>query len=209
MGSATIHLALVAAVVTAGLSLAVFLLLRKGQRRAELLGPAFELGTSRHGGFLRGAVDGMYRGYSCRYLIQYPSQYDRGGAALKMSIAAAGRWTAEIEKPGSRLLAKFGLVKDFEIGDRELDALLRFAGSDEGSLRALFGTEAVREALRALTMSENFERVHVHPDRIDIRWSPRVRRLDENPDALRTRLELVTTLLTACGYPPATTPTAP
>ncbi|MEJ2582520.1 MAG: hypothetical protein P8127_12935, partial [Acidobacteriota bacterium] len=70
-------------------------------------------------------------------------------------------------------------------------------------------TEAVREALRALTMSENFESVHVHPDRIDIRWSPRVRRLDENPDALRTRLELVTTLLTACGYPPATTPTAP
>ncbi len=198
------QLALVVAALTGGLSLTVYLLLRKGQRRAELLGPAFELGTSGHGGLFRGAVDGVYRGYSCRYLVQYPSQYDRGGVTLKMSIAAPGRWTAGIEKPGSRLLARIGLVEDFEIGDRELDALLRFAGSDQGSLRSLLGTESVRNALRALATSENFERVHVHPERVDIRWSPRVRRLDEDPDALRVRLELVTNLLTACGYPPAT-----
>jgi hypothetical protein len=196
-------LALVVALLTGGLAFALYLLLRTGRRRAEQLAVAFELGTAKAAGFLGGAVDGLYRGYSCRYQIQYPSQYDRGGASLRLMVSSPHQWTTEVAKPGTRLLARFGLLKDLEIGDRELDQHFRFAADDEGSLRSLFATEAVRDAMHVLAASENFESVRVRPERVDVRWSPRMPKLDDQPDALRDRLELAVTLVQASGYPPS------
>ena len=198
-----VKLALVVAVLTGGLVAVLFMLVKKGRQRAEKLGVAFELGTSKPAGVLGSAVDGLYRGYSCRYQIQYASQYDRGGASLRFAVTSPHQWSAEVAKPGTRILAKFGLLKDFEIGDRELDEHFRFAADEEGSLRSVFGTEAVRDAMHVLTASENFESVRVRPESVDVRWSPRVPRLDEEPETLRTRLEFVTALTLACGYPPS------
>ena len=89
------------------------------------------------------------------------------------------------------MLAQFGLLRDFEIGDRELDEHFRFSADDEGSLRSVFGTEAVRDAMHVLTASENFESIRVRPERVVVRGSPRTPRLDEEPEALRTRLKIM------------------
>jgi hypothetical protein len=204
MDTEIVKLAIVVAVLTGGLAVALLMLLKKGRQRAEKLGGAFELGTSRPAGVLASAVDGLYRGYSCRYQIQYASQYDRGGANLRLTITSPSQWTVEVAKPGTRMLAKIGFLKDFEIGDRELDEHYRFAANEEGSLRSLFATEAVRDAMHVLAASENFESVRVRPERVDVKWSPRMPRLDEEPEMLRARLEFVTTLVVACSYPPAT-----
>jgi len=197
-------LALVVAILTGGLAVVLFMLVNKGRQRAETFGVAFELGTSKAAGVLGSAVDGLYRGYSCRYQIQYPSQHDRGGANLRFTVTSPHQWSAEVTKAGTRMLAKFGLLKDFEIGDRELDEHFRFAGDEEGNLRSVFGTETVRDAMHVLTASENFESIRVRLERVDVRWSPRMPRLDEEPETLRNRLEFVTTFVVACGYPPAT-----
>ena len=198
-----VMLVLVVALLMGGLAFAVYLLLRTGWRRAERLRVAFELGTSKPAGVLGSAVDGLYRGYSCRYQVQYPSQYDRGGASLRLMVSSPHQWSTEVAKPGTRLLTRFGLLKDFEIGDRELDEHFRFAADDEGSLRSIFATEAARDAMHVLVASENFESVRVRPERVDVRWSPRMPKLDEEPEALRARLEFVVPLVQACGYPPS------
>ena len=203
MDSEIAKLALVVAVLAGGLAVVLFMLVKKGRVRAEKLGVAFELGTSKPAGVLGGAMDGLYRGYSCRYQIQYPSQYDRGGSSLRIAITSPHQWSAEVTKPGTRMLAKFGLLKDFEIGDREMDEHFRFTADEEGSLRSVFGTETVRDAMHVLTASENFESIRVRLERVDVRWSPRTPRLDEEPETLRTRLEFTKTLILACGYPPA------
>jgi hypothetical protein len=194
-------------ILIGGFLLAIVVLLGKGRKRAERLAPAFELGTSGSTGFLGSAVGGLYRGYSCRYQVQYASQYDRGGATLRVAAASPHPWTAEIEKPGTRLLSRFGLVKDSEIGDRELDEHLRFAAGEEGSLRSLFGSQAVLDAMHVLAASENFESVQVRAGAFNVKWAPRVAKLDEEPEVLRARLEYVTTLIIACGYPPVHPPT--
>jgi len=204
MDSEITKLALVVALLAGGLSVVLFMLVQKGRQRAKKLGAAFELGTSKAAGVLGSAVDGLYRGYSCRYQIQYPSQHDRGGSILRLAITSPHQWSAEVTKPGTRMLAKFGLLKDFEIGDRELDEHFRFSADEEVSLRSVFGTGTVRDAMHVLTASENFESIRVRPERVDVRWSPRTPRLDEEPETLRTRLEFVATLVSACGYPPAT-----
>lgn len=203
MDSEIANIALVVALLAGGLAVVFFFLVQKGRQRAEKMGVAFELGTAKAAGVLGSAVDGLYRGYSCRYQIQYPSQHDRGGCTLRLAITSPHNWSAEVAKPGTRMLTKFGLLKDFEIGDRELDEHLRFTADEEATLRSVFGTEAVRDAMHVLTASENFESVRVRPDRADVRWSPRTPRLDDEPEALRTRLEFVATLVLACGYPPA------
>jgi hypothetical protein len=176
------------------------------RRRAEQLGMAFELGTARPGSFLGSAVDGLYQGFSCRYQIQYASQYDRGGASLRLAVTSNHEWTVEVQKPGTELLAKFGLLKDLEIGDRELDDHFRFAAADEGVLRSLFGTDSVRDAMHVLAASENFESIRIRSAKIIVRWSPRMKNLDENPEALRRRLEYAASLAIALGYPPAHRP---
>lgn len=203
MDSEITKLALVVALLAGGLAVVLFLLVQKGRQRAAKLGVAFELGTATPAGVLGSAVDGLYRGYSCRYQIQYPSQHDRGGSTLRFAITSPHNWSAEVTKPGTRMLAKFGLLRDFEIGDRELDEHFRFSADEEANLRSVFGTEAVRDAMHVLTAGENFESIRVRPERVDVKWSPRTPRLDEEPEILRTRLEFVATLVLACGYPPA------
>lgn len=198
-----VFIAVGVAILLGGLLLALVVLLGKGRKRAERLAPAFELGTSSPEGFLGSNVGGLYRGYSCRFQIRYASQYDRGGATLRVAASSPHRWTAEIEKPGTRLLAKFGLLKDLEIGDRELDQHIRFAADDEGNLRSLFGSESVLDAMHVLSASENFESVQVRSNTVNVTWAPRMEKLDEDPEALRMRLEDVVTLVIACGYPPA------
>jgi hypothetical protein len=191
-----------AAVLTIGLSIMVVVLRSKGRRRLQRLGPAFELGTSKAEGFLGTAVGGLYRGYSCRLLIQHASQYDRGGAALRVAVFSPHRWSAEISNPSARLMVKVGLYKDLDIGDHALDERLRFSADDEGSLRSLFGIEAVRTAMHQLVASENFESIHAREERVDVKWSPRAANIDEDPDVLRVRLEIATALVAACSYPP-------
>jgi hypothetical protein len=197
------QLALVVALLTGGLALALYILVRKGRQRVEKLKDGFELGTARPAGFLGSAIDGLYKGYSCRYQVQYASQYDRGGASLRISVTSPHQWAIEVSKPGTRMLTRFGLLKDFEIGDHELDEHLRFTSNDEGSLRSLFGTEAVRDAMHVLATSENFESIRARPEKVDVKWSPRMPRLDEDSDALRDRLEYAIAIIQACGYPPA------
>jgi len=191
-----------AAVLTAGLGIMVVVLRYMGRRRLQRLGPAFELGTSKSEGFLGVAVGGVYRGYSCRLLIQHASQYDRGGATLRVAASSPHRWSAEISKPGALLLVKVGLFKDLDVGDQMLDERLRFSADDEGSLLSLFGVEAVRAAMHELVASENFESIHAREDRVDVKWSPRVVKIDEDPDVLRVRLELATAVVAACSYTP-------
>jgi len=198
-----VKLTLAVVILTGGLAVVLFLLAKQGRGRAEKLGGAFELGTPRSAGVLGSAVDGLYKGYACRYQIQYRSQYDRGGANLRISATSPNRWSTELVKPGTRFMAKLGLLKDFEIGDRELDEHFRFAADEEGNLRSIFGADAVRDAMHVLAASENFESINVRPERVDVKWSPRTPKLDEDPETLRTRLEFVTTLMVACGYPPA------
>jgi hypothetical protein len=195
-----------AAGVVVGLGVMAVVLRSRARHRLERLGPAFELGTSRAEGFLGTRVGGIYRGYSCSVLIQHPSQYDRGGASLRVAVSSPDTWSAEAPNPGARLMVKVGLFKDFDVGDRFLDERLRFSTEDEGSLRSRFGTEAVRSAMHRLIGSENFESVHTREDRIDVKWSPRVAALDDDPEVLRNRLELVTELIAACSYPPRLDP---
>ena len=198
----------VVSALAVGLVAALVILRTRGHRRAQRLGTAFELGTSRPAGFLGSALDGLYRGYSCRYQVQHASQYDRGGASLRLAISSPHRWTAEVPNLANKMLARFGLISDLEIGDAELDEQLRFAAAEEGHLLAIFGSESVRKAMQALASSDNFEAVRVRADRIDVRWSPRAPQLDETAEVLRVRLELVTALLVACGYPPSHPPVA-
>ena len=202
MDSELIQLALVVALLTGGLVGVLLILLRRGRLRAERLSTAFELGTSRPAGILASAVDGLFAGYSCRYQIQYASQYDRGGAGLKLAVASPHQWSAEVSKPGMRMLTRFGVLEDFEVGDRELDEHLRFAADDERGLRTLFAGEAVRQAMHTLAASENFDSIRVRRQRVDVRWSPRMVELDEDPVWLRSRLDFVIALVRACGYAP-------
>jgi hypothetical protein len=203
MDAEILKLAVIVAILIGGVALALLVLVSKHRQRAERLGIAFELGTARPGSFLGSAVDGMYRGYSCRYQIQYASQYDRGGASLRLEVTSNHEWTVEVQKPGTELLAKFGLLKDLEIGDQDLDDHFRFAATDEGALRSLFGNESVRDAMHVLAASENFESLRTRSGKVTVRWSPRAKNLDEDPEALRRRLQYVASLVVALGYPPA------
>lgn len=174
-----------------------------GRKRLESLSPAFELGTTRLVGPLGNTVEGLYQGYSCRYTVRHPSQHDRGGANLRLFATSPHSWSAEVDTPGSRIFVKVGLLKDFEIGDHDLDQRLRFSGSDEGTVRSVFGVGGVRTAMQALADSENFAGVGTREGRIDVKFEPRAPELDDNPEALRARLDLVVGLVVACGYPPA------
>ena len=175
---------------------------RKAQRRAEQLGPAFELGTVRPAGPLSSGIAGLYRSYTCRYTIQYPSQYDRGGALLRIELHSPYRWSAERANVGSRVLVKIGLVTDLTIGDRELDEHFRFSADHEESLRSVFAVEKARESLHLLVADENFDSIGVRSEHMDIKWSPRNPKLDDDPDILRARLESGTAFAAVCGYSP-------
>lgn len=198
------HLPIVLGVagLAAGLFVLVLFLRHNGRGRLERLSPAFELGTSRAAGPFGTVVEGLYRGFSCRYTIQHASQYNPGGASLRFDLVGPHRWSAEVANPGAQLMLKLGVLKGFEVGDSELDGRLRFSASDDGSLRALFGGEAVRHAMLNLAASENFRWLRVRQDRAEAKWTPRATRLDEDSGVLRTRLQEVTVLLEACAYAP-------
>jgi hypothetical protein len=173
-----------------------------GRRRLELLGPAFELGTARTPGGLSTAVEGIFQGYTCRYTIEQRSQYSPGGAAIRIPASSPVQWTASKQDMGSRLMVQIGILKDFSIGDQELDEKLRFSGSDETALLSVFGQQRTRAALRALADSEHFASITVRSDRVDAKWAPRKPELDDSPEALRQRLTMTVEVLAACGYPP-------
>lgn len=175
---------------------------RIARRRRERLAPAFELGTCRGAGPLGTIVEGLYRGYSCRYAVQHASQYNPGGASVRLAATSPVAWSAQLADAGSRLMVKVGLLKDVEVGADEFDQRLRFTAEEEGALRSLVGTETVRSALGALLASPNFAAVRVRADRLEARWVPRSPSLDEDPEVLRFRLEAVVTLAGACGCSP-------
>jgi hypothetical protein len=197
-----IPIAVTVAVATVILGAIALFLRRKGQRLTEQLGPAFELGTTRQLGPFASGLEGQYRGFSCRYLVQLASQYDRGGATLRVDAASAFAWSVERGQGSTKLLVSIGVLEDVEVGDIELDERYRFATDDQPSLLALMGTDTVRTALRDLGQTDNFESLRVRPERTEIKWSPRDPALDENPEELRRRLDTVAALLTAAGSTP-------
>ncbi len=194
--------AIAIAMVLIGVTVAVVVMRRVGRRRFDLLAPAFDFGTCRMVGPFGLAVEGLYRGFSCRYTIQPASQNNPGGASLRLAVTGAGRWSAEVAGTGSRLLVTMGFLKDLEIGDPDLDLRLRFTAEDESGLRSLFGADHVRKAFRGVVETENIAGVRCRADRLETRWSPRDRRLDEDGEVVRNRLEAVAGLAAACGYVP-------
>jgi len=191
------------AVGAAVLAIAVVMMLRRrGRRRMETLAPAFELGTTRLGGPFGYSIEGLYQGYPCRYSIEQRSQYSPGGAALRVRAISHQQWAAGVRDAGSQLMVRIGILKDQPIGDAALDQQLRFSATDDAVIMTVFAAESARAAVRTLTGTENFNSVTVRRDRVDIKWNPRDPDLDENPDAVRTRLAATAALLAACGYPP-------
>ncbi len=189
-------------IIGLGIGAAVLAWRKTARKRLERLSPAFELGTSRPSGPFGSAVEGLYKGYTCRYTVQYASQYDPGGALLRIAAIGAKRWSAEPANAGSRLMVKLGLARDFEIGDRVLDERFRFSADDEAALQSVFGTEQARDALHTLAATKNFKGVGAREDRVDIRWAPRNRQIDEDTDTVRFRLETATGLAIACNLVP-------
>jgi len=188
--------------VLAAVGVAVAMLRRSGQKRFETLAPAFDFGTSRRVGLFGTTVEGIWHGYFCRYTIQPASQHSPGGALLRLAVSAAGRWSAERATAGSRFMVQAGILRDQEIGDPDLDLQLRFTADDPGLLRSIFGIEGVRTAIRNVLETENFAVARLGKRGLEVRWSPRDRRLDEDVDILRRRLEVAVDLASACGYPP-------
>jgi hypothetical protein len=176
---------------------------RAGRRRLAALAPAFELGTTRLVGFSGNAVEGLFQGFTIRYNVETPSQYSPGGVTIRLAATNPVQWSAAVEDFGSRLMARFGIVKDVEIGDDELDGLLRFSSNDEIALIGLFGIDRVRSAMRRLATGENFNSIGVRSDRVDVKWAPRNPVLDDNPDAARERMDQAVELLTAIGSSPS------
>lgn len=194
--------AVAVAIVLAGVTVAVVLLRRSARKRHEQLSPAFELGTSRMVGPFGMTLEGLYRGYTCRYTLQPASQNNPGGATVRIYVTGAPRWSAELTTAGTKLMVRMGLMKDLVIGDPDLDSSLRFAADDESVLRSTFAIEAVRTAFRTVIETLNFAGVRSSADRVEVRWVPRQRDLDENVEVLRHRLEVAVNLVAGCGYPP-------
>jgi hypothetical protein len=190
------------AVVLIGVIIAVVMIRRVGRNRFIRLAPAFDFGTCEKVGPFGTTVAGLYRGFACRYTIHPASQHNPGGASLRLAVNGAGTWSADVAGAGSRLLVNVGLLQDLEIGDLDLDQRLRFTADDESGLRSLFGTDHVRTAFREVLATENFSGVRCRTDRLEARWSPRDRRLDEDAETLRRRLETVAGLAAACGFVP-------
>jgi hypothetical protein len=192
---------LVAAVVVASI-IFVTAIRRSSRKRFEKLVPAFELGTTRPAGLFGTSIEGLHQGFTCRYTIETPSQHSPGGATLRVSSNNPISWSASIEDFGSRLMARFGILKDIEIGDDEMDARLRFSSDDEMALIGLFGQQRTRDALQRLSTGDSFNSIVVRTGRVDVKWAPRNPQLDEEPEAVRARMNAVIELLSTCGSSP-------
>ncbi len=191
-------LAAVGVLVAVGLGV---LLRRSARHRVDALAAAFEAGTAHTVGLLASTVAGIFRGYVCRYTIQPRSQYNPGGATLRVDVTSPLEWSASRQDAGARIMAGLGILKDIRLGDEELDAL-RIASRDESALRSTLGQESVRSALRDLMRTAGFHSISVRSDRALARWSPRRPELDENVEVVRRRLEATVAVLAACGDPP-------
>jgi hypothetical protein len=194
--------ALLAIVVAGFAAVIVFIIRRRSGALLEKLGPAFELGTSRPARPFGAGVEGLYQGYFSRYTVQQASQYDRGGAMLRVNATSSQKWSAQRSQPGTGLLVTLGVLKDVEVGDAQLDRHFRFTADDSEALRGLFRLDRVREAVLRFANTANAESVSVREDRVDLKWSPRSAELDEDPEVLRDRLTVAIELTTATGAPP-------
>jgi hypothetical protein len=99
-------------------------------------------------------------------------------------------------------MVQAGVLRKVTIGDEELDSRFRFSADEVADLR-VFEHRGATEAIRVLAADAGLRSLSVRHDRVDAKWAPRRPQLDEDPGVLRTRLEAVSALVTACGYPPA------
>jgi hypothetical protein len=184
VGQLEIILAIVLAV-----ALGVFPLLRAVQkRRLRPLQPVFEAGSFRFAGTIQVWATGSFEGYPCRYRISDPSKNSPGGACLDLGVAAPFAWKAARQNAVTRTLAKAGMLTDLEIGDLQLDDVLRFKAVYPDVLGAVFRVEAAREALRRLVSGDAFASVSAKGSRLRVHWQPRRRGVDEDPEAHRRRI---------------------
>jgi hypothetical protein len=196
-----------------GIILAVILLLalvvipiaRAAQkRRLQRLEPVFEPGSFRLAG-LPVWAEGRHDGYPCRYRISAPGKHNPGGAFLELGVTAPFAWHAARESLVTRALSRARMLSDLRIGDPTLDDVLRFKATYPDVLGAILRVEAAREALRRLALSEAFASVGASRARLKVRWQPRRRGLDEDPEAVAGRLADAINLAAALSYPPALT----
>ena len=195
---------LLAGGILALVAIGLLLVRRHAHRLCDRLAPAFELGTTRRASTLPPAIEGLCRGYACRYAIEQRSQYSAGGANLRVRTASPLAWGASRRGIAASVLASIGVLRDIAIGDEAIDRRLRLTAGDAPMLQSLLGQQRTRDALRALADSEGFASIRVRARRADLRWAPRRPDLDESPEGLRHRLAAAVDLLAACGCPPLT-----
>jgi hypothetical protein len=189
--------------VVAVLALGVFPVLRAVQkRRLRPLRPVFEPGSFRLTGMVQMWAEGSLEGYPCRYRISDPSKNSPGGAFLDLGVAAPFPWRAARQNALTRTLSKAGVIGDLEIGDLQLDDVLRFTAAYPDVLGAVLRVEGAREALRRLVSGDAFDSVNAKENQLRVHWQPRRRGVDEDPEAVRRRIAEAIALAVALGYPP-------
>ncbi len=174
-------------------------------RRLRRLAEAFEPGSFRVSGFLPRWAEGRVAGFPCRYRVVAPGKNERGGAKLEVRAVTGLDWMAIRPAPAARAMVGTGLLQDVEIGVSDLDRELRFVARDPGSLQGALGAEGPRAALSGLLESATFASLAVRPDRVRVRWKPRQRGADEDPDVVVARIRDSLALLVALGYAPGGT----
>jgi hypothetical protein len=162
----------------------------------------FEPGSFRFSGGMLLWAEGRLDGYPSRYRISDPSKNSPGGACLELGVTAPFPWRAARLNAVTRTLAKAGMLADVEIGDLQLDDVLRFKAAYPDVLGAVFRVEGAREALRRLVSGDAFASVGARGNRLRVRWQPRRRGVDEDPEAVRRRISEAIGLATSLNYPP-------
>ena len=192
---------LIAAAVTAVTIAIVAFAVRAQRRKLARLEPLFDPGSARVAR-MGGWIAGLARGYSCRYAIQHRSQYNPGGAILRLGVVAPVQWTARKEGLLSRGMVRLGLARDLKSDDPGLDERLRFTAHSSSDLMGALGTSAARSALERVSASDRFQHVKVAFGRCEVRWSPSDRHADVSVEVVSDRLDATLELVTALGYPP-------
>jgi hypothetical protein len=191
-------------VVVLALVLVVFSVIRAvHKRRLRPLQPIFEPGSFRLTGVIGVWADGSLDGYRCRYRISDPSKNSPGGALLDLAVTVPSPWRAARQNPVTRTLSKVGVLSDLEIGDLQLDDVLRFKAAHPDVLGSVFRVEGAREALRRLVSGVAFESADAKQGRLRVHWQPRRRGVDEDPETVRSRISEAIAVAVALSYPPA------
>jgi hypothetical protein len=172
-------------------------------RRLRGLASCFEVGTFAISGTVARWARGRVEGFECRYRIVARDRNDPGGARLRVAALARLAWQATRSNAVSRVMVRVGLMKDVEIGDPGLDETLRFSATDGGGLKGALADARAREALRRLAATDNFYSATCDGDGLTVRWRPRARAVDENPDVVTRRIAASLLLLSALGCAPA------